>query len=112
MNGVASMVVFAGLLMVSIAAKHGRIYRTARRNRVEDKIGDEVVILRAEGYMLGSTKIPLRDPHPEHIGKIGRITALKEGESPHIVLDDGTELDGCECWWRKLQDSKEVKSGR
>jgi len=69
------------------------------------KVGDEVVIVRAEGYVLGSTKIPLKDPHPEHTGKVGRITRIGEDISPHIVLTDGTELDGCECWWRKLADS-------
>ena len=68
------------------------------------KIGDEIVTLRAEGYVLGSTKIPLRDPHPEHIGKVGRITAMGGGLSPRILLNDGTELDGCECWWRKLAE--------
>ena len=68
------------------------------------KVGDEVVILRAEGYVLGSTKIPLKDYYPEHIGKVGRITRLEESMSPHIVIIDGTELDGCECWWRKLAD--------
>ena len=74
------------------------------------KVGDEVVILRAEGYVLGSTRIPLRDPHPEHIGKVGRITAMSEDSPPHIILSDGTELDGSECWWRKLAgDDKEVK---
>jgi len=67
------------------------------------QIGDEVVIMKAEGYVLGSTRIPLKDPHPEHLGKVGRITRLEEGLSPHIVLTDGTELDGCECWWRKLE---------
>lgn len=72
------------------------------RLEMDYKVGDEIVILRAEGYVMGSSKIPLRDPHPEHIGKIGRITIVGEGISPHILLNDGTELDGYDCWWRKL----------
>lgn len=69
---------------------------------MEYKIGDLVVIVKAEGYAMGSTKIPLKDPHPEHLGKVGRISSVNNGI--HIVLDDGTELDGCECWWRKLSE--------
>ena len=67
------------------------------------KVYDRVVILRAEGYKMGSSKIPLKDPHPEHIGKKGIIAELDDG-MPHIILDDGTELDGCECWWAKLAE--------
>ena len=65
------------------------------------KVGDSVVIVKAEGYTMGSTRIPLKDPYPEHLGKVGVIQSLDD-TMPHIVLEDGTELDGCECWWRKL----------
>ncbi len=67
----------------------------------ELKIGDEVVILRAKGYVLGSTGIPLKDPHPEHLGKVGIITSIDNGV-PRIILYDGVVLEGCDCWWRKL----------
>ncbi len=74
---------------------------TAVEKLKEYRIGDEVVITRAKGYVLGSTGIPLKDPHPEHLGKIGRITAIDDG-MPHITLDEGVVLEGCDCWWRKL----------
>lgn len=64
-------------------------------------VGDRVVIVRAEGsYFKG---IPMRDPHPEHIGKKGIIVELDDG-MPTIRLDDGTILRGYECWWAKLAD--------
>ena len=62
------------------------------------KVGDKVVIVKAEGCTIG--KLPLRDPHPEHIGKCGTIIKIEDG-MPHIKLDDGTELEGYECWWTK-----------
>jgi len=65
------------------------------------KVGDKVIIVKAEGQTIGRDKIPLRDPHPEHIGKGGVITAVdSEDGMPHIRLDNGTELLGCECWWQ------------
>ena len=63
--------------------------------------GDRVVIVRAEGHSIGSTRIPLKDPYPKHIGKVGEITSIEPVE---ILLEDGTKLAGCECWWRKLAE--------
>ena len=72
------------------------------------KVGDRVIIVKAEGTTIGKMKIPLRDPHPEHIGKSGTIVAIDEEDGmPHIKLDDGTELEGGDCWWQP----KGVKMG-
>lgn len=65
-------------------------------------VGDRVIILRAEGYVMGSSKIPLKDPHPEHIGKTGELIGIEDGIK--ILLNDGTKLDGSECWWAKLAE--------
>ncbi|MEE9569299.1 MAG: hypothetical protein V3W37_07935 [Candidatus Binatia bacterium] len=67
-----------------------------------------VRIVQASGTFLsdiyhGSEGVALRDPHPEHIGKEGRIVAWAEGASPLIRLDDGTELWGSECWWEPIK---------
>ena len=65
------------------------------------RVGDRVMIIKAEGYTIGKDKLPLRDPHPEHIGKSGTIIAIdNEDNMPHIKLDDGTKLLGCDCWWQ------------
>lgn len=69
------------------------------------KVGDRVVIVKAEGHTIGRAKIPLKDPHPEHIGKLGSITTIDSDDNmPHIRLDDGTVLLGCECWWDYAKD--------
>ena len=69
---------------------------------IKYKVGDRVIVVKAEGHTIGEDKIPLADPHPEHIGKIGTITAIdSDDDMPHITLDDGIELLGCECWWEK-----------
>lgn len=72
------------------------------------KVGDRIKIVKAEGHTIGKGKIPLRDPHPEHIGKSGTIVAI-DGEDgmPYIRLDDGTKLEGGDCWWRYLQSEAE-----
>jgi len=54
----------------------------------------------------------MRQPHPEHEGKEGTITGekdilawstkLKPFFVPIITLDDGTVLEGSECWWEKI----------
>lgn len=60
-------------------------------------VGKRVVIVRAEGIPF-SGSITMRDPHPEHVGKLGRVIA--EGDlSVQIRLDDGTLLYGSQCWW-------------
>ena len=67
------------------------------------EVGTRVVIVKAEGHAIGRSKLPLKDPHPEHIGKSGTITAIDDDRMPHITLDDGTELEGCDCWWSKVE---------
>lgn len=72
------------------------------------KVGDRIIIVKAEGTTLGKAKLPLRDPHPEHIGKSGTITAIDGDDGmPHIKLDDGVEILGCECWWQPVTPHKQ-----
>ena len=67
---------------------------------MEIKVGTRVQIVKAEGLGL---KLPLRDPHPEHIGKKGVIAGVDESDGmPKIQLDDGTTLFGYECWWEPI----------
>lgn len=68
------------------------------------KVGDRVEIVKAEGMTIGNAKLPLKDPHPEHIGKRGIIFKIdKDDNMPHIELDNGVKLLGCDCWWRKVK---------
>jgi hypothetical protein len=49
-----------------------------------------------------------RNPHPEHIGKVGVITSLRKIEghlSPVITLTDGSVVGGWECWWEPVERS-------
>ena len=71
------------------------------------KVGDRVIIVKAEGSVIGKAKLPLRDPYPEYIGKRGNITAI-DGEDgmPCITLDNGTILFGYECWWQKENNER------
>jgi hypothetical protein len=58
---------------------------------------------------------PLRQPHQEHIGKLGTITGTDRIGSadggpwitPVITLDDGTVLYGFDCWWEPIKEEKE-----
>jgi len=68
----------------------------------EWKVGDVVRIPKV-GY-------PARQPHPEHEGKIGCITATEAvsmGDTtfdvPVITLEDGTVLKGYDCWWEPVR---------
>lgn len=79
------------------------------------KVGDRIVIVKAEGRTIGRLNISLRDPHPELVDCEGTIIAVDKGDGmPHIHLDNGIELAGCECWWKIKQCSrrmvKEVRS--
>jgi hypothetical protein len=54
---------------------------------------------------------PLRQPHPNHEGKLGTITGSEpvrledmKFDVPVITLDDGTILKGYECWWEPVKD--------
>jgi hypothetical protein len=54
---------------------------------------------------------PMRQPHPEHEGKIGYITATEAvsmgGDDtfdvPVITLEDGVVLKGYDCWWEPVK---------
>lgn len=50
------------------------------------------------------------NPHPEHVGKQGIITSIRNIEgtlSPVITLQDGSVVGGWECWWEEM----DVKGG-
>ena len=73
---------------------------------METRVGMRVRIAQAEGRTMAG--IPLRDPHPEHIAKLGTIIAEEELTGwgfgiPVIKLDDGTVLRGSECWWEPVE---------
>lgn len=73
-------------------------------------VGKRVVIVRAEG-MPFSGSITMRDPHPEHVGKLGRVIA--EGDlSVQIRLDDGTLLYGSQCWWVEVVEQGVADAAR
>ena len=69
------------------------------------KVGDLVRIPKVS--------YPARQPHPEHEGKIGYITATEAVQMgdmkfnvPVITLEDGVVLKGYDCWWEPVK-SKE-----
>lgn len=69
------------------------------------KVGDRVVIVKAEGTQFGDTGITCKDPTPEHTGKCGKIIQagdIEKGIELLIELEDGTILKGSDCWWKKL----------
>ena len=53
----------------------------------------------------------MKQPHPEHEGKEGNITGERNFMPakfppffiPIITLDDGTILEGCDCWWERVK---------
>lgn len=71
---------------------------------MEYRVGDRIIIVKAEGKTIGELNIPLKDPHPELIDCEGTIVSIDEDDAmPRIRLDSGIELEGCECWWQKKE---------
>ena len=70
--------------------------------------GLRVEIVQAAGETLadlypGARPVPLRDPTPQHVGKLGTVVGALTGIGiPIIELDDGILITGGDCWWRKL----------
>ncbi len=74
-------------------------------------IGDRVRIPAVEH--------PMRQPHPEHEGKLGTITgdeSITDDNGRHmlyvpvITLDDGAVLRGYECWWEPARIERKGKA--
>jgi hypothetical protein len=66
------------------------------------KVGQAVRIV--DGALAGAG---LKNPHPEHIGKLGiisKITRVQGTLTPIITLEDGTEVGGWECWWEPTKE--------
>jgi hypothetical protein len=50
-------------------------------------------------------------PH-EKVGGIGRELNELDIENPKIILDNGKDVFGCECWWGEEDEIKKQLEGR
>jgi hypothetical protein len=64
-------------------------------------VGTRIVILDVDGMIYHG--LPIKTGHPEHVGKHGTLVSWQDG-IPLLKLDDGNEVEGCECWWMSEEE--------
>lgn len=73
-------------------------------------VSTRIVILNVDGMIYHGLLIRT-GPHPEYVGKHGALVSWEDGV-PLLRLDDGSQLEGCECWWMSEEEWTEEQDGR
>ena len=69
-------------------------------------------IIDPEGLFMGPNPLKAPEASKPHIGKKGTASYKGKGKGRvRIVLDDGTELDGLDCWWTPINEPVPANAG-